>query len=76
MEFAIRCCELGDEKRLSLGKATFLETYADNTEEADLLGFVETEHSVETYGYWLRSDFAKIWIAETVLQDIQVSATR
>lgn len=67
MEFAIRCCEPGDENRLSLlGKATFLETYAENTEGADLLGFVETEHSVETYRSWLTGDFAKIWIAETV----------
>jgi ribosomal protein S18 acetylase RimI-like enzyme len=53
--------------RLSLlGKATFLETYAGNTEAADLLAFVEAEHSAERFRLWLESDFAKIWIAETI----------
>jgi diamine N-acetyltransferase len=67
LEFAITRCRIGDETRLSLlGKATFLETYADSTEAADLLSFVETEHSVARYRSWLRSDFSKIWIAETV----------
>ena len=67
MEFAIRRCQVGDERRLSLlGKATFLETYAGNTEAADLLDFVEAEHSAERYKLWLESDFAKIWIAETI----------
>jgi ribosomal protein S18 acetylase RimI-like enzyme len=50
-----------------LGKATFLETHADSTEAADLLAFVETEHSGERYRSWLESDFAKLWIAETVV---------
>ena len=67
MEFAIRRCQLGDETRLSLlGKATFLETYAGSTEGADILNFVETEHSVGRYRCWLRRDFAKIWIAEII----------
>ena len=67
MEFAIRRCQVGDERRLSLlGKATFLETYAGNTEAADLLDFVEAEHSAERYKLWLEGDFAKIWIAETI----------
>ena len=67
MEFAIKPCQVGDERRLSLlGKATFLETYAGNTEAADLLDFVEAEHSAEVYKLWLESDFAKIWIAETI----------
>ncbi len=67
MEFAIKRCQVGDERRLSLlGKATFLETYAGNTEAADLLAFVEAEHSAERYRFWLESDFAKIWIAETI----------
>lgn len=67
MEFAIRRCQVGDERRLSpVGKATFLETYAVNTEGADLLAFVEAEHSAERYRLWLESDFAKIWIAETI----------
>ena len=45
---------------------TFPETYAGNTEAADLLAFVEAEHSAERYKFWLESDFAKIWIAETI----------
>lgn len=67
LEFAVRRCQIGDEMRLSLlGKATFLETYAGNTEAADLVAFAETEHSVERYRLWLRTDFSKIWIAEVV----------
>lgn len=67
MEFAIKCGQVGDERRLSLlGKATFLETYAGNTAAADILAFVEAEHSVERYRLWLESDSAKIWIAETI----------
>jgi short chain dehydrogenase len=54
LAFAITRCRIGDETRLSLlGKATFLETYADSTEAADLLSFVETEHSVARYRSWL-----------------------
>jgi hypothetical protein len=76
LEFAIKRCQVGDETRLSLlGKATFLETYAGNAEAADLLAFVETEHSAERYRLWLESDFAKIWIAETI-PDIQRLATQ
>jgi len=67
LEFAIKRCQVGGETRLSLlGKATFLETYAGNAEAADLLAFVETEHAAERYRLWLESDFAKIWIAETI----------
>jgi len=59
-----RLCHVGDETRLSLlGKATFLETYAGSTQAADLLDFVEEEHSAERYRSWLESDFAKIWVA-------------
>jgi ribosomal protein S18 acetylase RimI-like enzyme len=66
LEFAIRRCRVGDEALLSLlGKATFLEAYAGRAEAADILTFVDTEHSVERYRSWLESDFAKIWVAET-----------
>ena len=64
--FRIRRCHTGDETSLSLvGKATFLETYAENTGAADLLDFVETEHSIERYRSWLKSDFVRIWVAQT-----------
>jgi diamine N-acetyltransferase len=67
LEFVIKRCGVGDEARLSLlGKASFLETYAGNPEATDLLTFVEVEHSAERYRFWLESDFAKIWIAETI----------
>ena len=67
MEFVIKPCQVGDERRLSLlGKATFLETYAGNTEAAYILAFVEAEHSAARYRFWLASGFAKIWIAETI----------
>ena len=59
-------CHVGDEASLSLlGKAPFLETYADSTHAADLLDFVQAEHSAERYRSWLESDFAKIWVLET-----------
>jgi diamine N-acetyltransferase len=66
--FIIRRCHIGDEANLSLvGKATFLETYAENTDATDLLDFVEAEHSVERYRSWLKSDFARIWVAQTTM---------
>ena len=66
--FIIRRCHIGDEKSLSLvGKATFLETYAENTDARDLLDFVEAEHSVERYRSWLKSDLVRIWVAETTI---------
>jgi len=66
LDFTIRRCQVGDETSLSLlGKATFLETYADSTHAPDLLDFVEAEHSVERYRSWLKSDSVKIWVAET-----------
>ena len=68
LEFVIRRCHIGDETRLSLlGKATFLETYADSTQAADLLAFVETEHSIERYRFWLESRFARPCVAEAAL---------
>jgi hypothetical protein len=46
LEFVIRRCHVADETGPSLlGKATFLETYADSTRGADLLSSVDTEHS-------------------------------
>ena len=67
-EFVTRRCHIGDETRLSLlGKATFLETYADSTQAADLLAFVETKHSIERYRFWLESRFARLWVAEAAL---------
>jgi ribosomal protein S18 acetylase RimI-like enzyme len=68
LEFIIRRCQLGDEASLSLlGKATFLETYADSTRGVDLLDFVEAEHSAQRYRSWLESEFAQIWVAETTV---------
>jgi diamine N-acetyltransferase len=68
LKFRIRRCHIDDETRLSLlGKAAFLETYAACTQGADLLAFVETEHSAERYRSWLESHFAKIWVAETAV---------
>jgi hypothetical protein len=65
LEFTIRSGQVGDETRLSLlGRATFLQTYAGSADEADLLAFIETEHSAEGYKFWLESDFANVWIAE------------
>lgn len=64
--FIIRRCHIGDEASLSLvGKATFLETYAESTEATDLLDFVEAQHSVERYRSWLKSDSVRIWVAQT-----------
>ena len=68
LEFVIRRCHVGDETGLSLlGKATFLETYADSTRGADLLSSVDTAHSAERYGSWLETDSAKPWVAETTV---------
>jgi diamine N-acetyltransferase len=67
-DFIIRRCHVGDEASLSLvGKATFLETYAENTDATDLLDFVEAEHSVGRYRSWLKSDLVRIWVAQTAM---------
>ena len=59
LEFTIRRCHVGDETSLSLlGKASFLETYADSTDAADLLDFVEAEHSAERYSRNNRGTFS------------------
>jgi GNAT superfamily N-acetyltransferase len=66
--FIIRRCHIGDEASLSLvGKATFLETYAENTDASDLMDFLEAEHTVERYRSWLKSDLVRIWVAQTTL---------
>jgi len=68
LEFIIRQCQIGDETALSLlGKTTFLESYAGTAEAADILAYIETEHSAESYRTWLQSDIAKIWVAETLV---------
>ena len=48
LEFVIRRCHIG----------------ADSTQAADLLAFVETEHSIERYRFWLESRFARLWVAK------------
>jgi ribosomal protein S18 acetylase RimI-like enzyme len=62
----IRRARAADAAALALaGAATFLETFADVLDGADIVLHCEREHSVARYAGWLRSPTARTWIAET-----------
>lgn len=56
-----------DLERLSLvGRATFLETYAETVDGEDVLRYCEEGHSAAAYAALLREPGARAWLAETV----------
>jgi ribosomal protein S18 acetylase RimI-like enzyme len=65
---AIRECLDGDAETLALvGQASFLEAFAGILPGRDILAHCTNQHSVGVYRDWLKSEAAKIWIAETEL---------
>lgn len=53
-DFTLRPCRPGDEAMLSLvGGATFLDSYADRLDGADIVAHVQKNHSVEAYTHYL-----------------------
>lgn len=63
----IREATLADVRRLSLvGRATFLETYAETVDGDDVLRYCDEGHSPEAYAGLLREPGARAWLAETL----------
>ncbi len=64
-EIRVRACTPHDAAALSLiGRATFLETYADVLPVEDMLAYTEDDHSAATYADWLADPAYRIWAAE------------
>lgn len=62
---AIRPCMPSDAEALALvGRATFLESYAEVLPGADILAHCAAQHSPELYASWLARDDHALWIAE------------
>jgi diamine N-acetyltransferase len=62
----IRVAKPGDEARLALvGRATFLETYADLLPAEDVLAHTERQHAPDVYTAWLADARYRTWLVET-----------
>lgn len=62
----IRAAQPGDETRLALvGRATFLETYADLLPVEDVLAHTEKQHAPGVYAAWLADARYRSWLVET-----------
>ena len=63
--FSIREAGSGDEARLALvGKATFLESYAQLLPAEDILAHTERHHAPGVYGEWLSDPRFRLWLVE------------
>jgi diamine N-acetyltransferase len=61
----IREAQRGDETRLTLvGRATFLESYADLLPAEDILAHTEQQHAPAVYAAWLDDPRYRCWLAE------------
>lgn len=68
MDVTIRGCGPADAAALALiGQATFLETYVDVLDGADILHHCEAEHGRARYAGWLAQAGYGFWIAEAPL---------
>lgn len=64
----LRKAQIGDADRLALvGRATFLESYADVLTGEDILLHSEHQHAPEIYRKWLTSPGAACCLAETAM---------
>jgi ribosomal protein S18 acetylase RimI-like enzyme len=65
MNASIRRATPGDERTLSLiGAATFLETYADVLDAADISAHCVVKHAPSFYGELLADPAWRLWLAE------------
>jgi len=61
----IREARRGDESRLALvGRATFLETYAELLPAEDILAHTELHHAPAVYAAWLEDAKYRLWLVE------------
>jgi ribosomal protein S18 acetylase RimI-like enzyme len=64
-DISIRAARPGDEARLSLvGRATFLESYANLLPAGDILAHTEQHHAPEVYAAWLYDTRYRCWLVE------------
>jgi diamine N-acetyltransferase len=62
---SIRVAQRGDESRLALvGRATFLESYANLLPAEDILAHSEQNHAPGVYGAWLADPGYSCWLVE------------
>ena len=62
---SIRVAQRGDETRLSLvGRATFLESYANLLPAEDILAHTEKNHAPAVYAEWLADPRFSCWLVE------------
>ncbi|MEO8309148.1 MAG: GNAT family N-acetyltransferase [Pseudomonadota bacterium] len=62
---AIRVARRGDESRLALvGRATFLESYAELLPAEDILAHTEQHHAPAVYAGWLADPRFRCWLVE------------
>jgi diamine N-acetyltransferase len=62
---SIRAAQRGDETRLALvGRATFLESYADLLPAEDILAHTEQQHAPGVYAAWLDDPRYRCWLVE------------
>lgn len=62
---SIRLAQRGDESRLALvGKATFLESYANLLPAEDILAHTENHHAPAVYAAWLADQRFSCWLVE------------
>ena len=64
-DVVIRPCRASDAEGLALvGRATFLESYAEVLPGADILAHCAKQHAPSLYADWLARDAHGLWIAE------------
>ena len=64
-DVTIRACSPSDAEALALvGRATFLESYAEVLPGADILAHCAAQHAPELYASWLAREDHGLWIAE------------
>ncbi len=62
---SIRAAQRGDETRLALvGRATFLESYANLLPAEDILAHTELNHAPAVYAAWLADPRFSCWLVE------------
>jgi diamine N-acetyltransferase len=61
----VRAAVVADAERFALlGRATFLETYANLLPVADILAHADHQHAARVYAAWLADPKCQLWLAE------------
>lgn len=72
-DFTLRQCHPGDEAILSLvGGSSFLETYADLLDSADILAHIKKNHSEAAYAHYLAAPENRTFVANLLPGNVPV----